>query len=123
MGERKRGRKAERMKMEDKVGKKKREDFRGKSRERGRTYLITTLVNVQFIASTSCWVWLPHPQHDHVFPVRVLVVSDVGDTLQGVAREHTLLLVVRHLDAIFGEREDLYVTCAGHPGHSTMTLS
>ena len=63
----------------------------------GYLYLIAALVDVEIIERAP---WLPHSQHDHVFAVCVLVVSDIGDPVQRVAREHTLLLLVCHLDAI-----------------------
>ena len=61
------------------------------------TNLIIALVDVQVIERA---LWLPHSQHDHVFAIRVLVVGDIGDSVQRVTCEHTLLLLICYLDAV-----------------------
>ena len=66
-------------------------------------YLIPALVDVELIDGA---VRLAHAQHHHVLAVRVLVVGDVGDAVQGLAREHPLLLLVRDLDPVLGQGED-----------------
>ena len=54
--------------------------------------------------------------------IGVFIVCDVGDGVQRVAGEHTLLLLICHFDAVFGQREDAGVLGAGHPRDTPLTL-
>ena len=54
--------------------------------------------------------------------VGVLIVGDVGNVVEGVARKDALLLVVHHLHSIFGQRENPLVQFAGHPWQPTLVL-
>ena len=54
--------------------------------------------------------------------VGVLIVGDVGNIVEGVARKDALLLIVHHLHSIFGQRESPLVQFAGHPWQPTLAL-
>ena len=85
-------------------------------------YLIAALVNEELIGSTLDRLWLTHPEHHHVLPICVFIVSDVSNAMERVSGVHTLLLIICDLDSIFGEGENTQVLSTGYPRHSSLSL-